>query len=345
MNSMRWLACLILLFSSSHLSAQEASFIAPLAKSSVLLDAKVTDYMVVVGERGHVLLSDDGENFEQVQVPTQSTLTAVAIVGDKIWAAGHDAVIIFSEDRGSTWEIQYFAPELERPFLDLHFFDEQEGIAIGAYGLFYRTQDGGATWSAERHAELLDPMDQEYLNEIRLESVEFYLQELDSILPHLNRVSEGKENLYMAGETGLLASSKDRGKTWQRLPVDYFGSFFDIKPIDSQGRLLAVGLRGNAFISEDGNEWTRVQTCTTATLNSLYQRSNDTWIAVGNNGVVTRLNLPLQGALNAMPSECESLTDVTTTQTANKSAIVNLVSMNDQVFAVSAEGIQSLDLE
>ncbi|RPJ67671.1 hypothetical protein DRW07_07360 [Alteromonas sediminis] len=342
---MRRLACLLVLFSSFPLSAQEASFIAPLAKSSVLLDAKVGDYLVVVGERGHVLLSEDGEVFEQVQVPTQSTLTAVSMIGDNIWAAGHDAVILYSGDRGATWTVQNYEPELERPFLDLHFFDVNEGIAIGAYGLFYRTVDGGLTWQPERHAELLDPMDQEYLNEIRQESEEFYLQELDSILPHLNRVSESGDALFMAGETGLLASSSDRGKSWQRLSANYAGSFFDIKAVDQQGTLLAVGLRGNAFVSESGETWTKVQTCTTATLNSLYHHEDNTWIAVGNNGVITRLQLPLQQALDAPASQCDSLSEVTTTQTADKSAIVNLVSVRDQVFAVSAQGIQLLDLK
>ena len=132
MNLHRWYTCLFLFSLSLTSTAQENAFIAPLAKQSVLLDAYVSDFMVVVGERGHVLLSEDGTNYTQVNVPTQSTLTAVSVVGDNIWAAGHDAVIIYSPDRGQSWTVQYNAPELERPFLDILFFDENEGIALGA---------------------------------------------------------------------------------------------------------------------------------------------------------------------------------------------------------------------
>merc|ERR1711964_9194 len=79
------------------------------------------------------------------------------------------------------WEIQNFQPDLQRPFLDVLFFNEKQGIATGAYGLFYRTLDGGKTWTAERHASLLDPMDQEYLEDIRKEDEDFYQQEIKTV--------------------------------------------------------------------------------------------------------------------------------------------------------------------
>ena len=234
---------------SSKLHAEEA-FIAPLVEQSVLLDVDAGNFVVIVGERGHILISEDGKSFKQVEVPSQSTLTATTIVGDNIWAVGHDAVILHSPDKGETWQVQNFQPELQRPFLDVLFFTAEHGIAIGAYGLFYRTTDGGKNWAAERHASLLDPYDLEYLESVREESEAFYQQELESILPHLNRVTGSASTLYLAGEAGLLASSTDKGKTWQRYTVDYTGSFFDIKPLD-ETTVLAVGLRGNVFVSRD----------------------------------------------------------------------------------------------
>ena len=63
-------------------AAVEYSVIAPLAPRSLLLDAvKAGDRIVVVGERGHVLLSDDqGASWRQAKVPTRATLTAVYFV-------------------------------------------------------------------------------------------------------------------------------------------------------------------------------------------------------------------------------------------------------------------------
>ena len=40
-----------------------------------------------------------------------------------------------------------YAPEDERPFLDIWFRDAQHGYAVGAYGLFMETSDGGASWT------------------------------------------------------------------------------------------------------------------------------------------------------------------------------------------------------
>lgn len=87
-----------------------------------MLDIDADKFVVVVGERGHILISEDGTAFNQVAVPTQATLTATTVVGNHIWAVGHDATIIHSSDKGQSWEIQNVQPELQRPFLDVLFF-------------------------------------------------------------------------------------------------------------------------------------------------------------------------------------------------------------------------------
>ena len=59
--------------------APEFSVIAPLASKSLLLAACLTNgRAVVVGERGHILYSDDqGETWTQARVQTIATLTGV----------------------------------------------------------------------------------------------------------------------------------------------------------------------------------------------------------------------------------------------------------------------------
>lgn len=331
---------------STKLYGEEA-FIAPLVEQSVLLDVDAGNFVVIVGERGHILISEDGKSFKQVEVPSQSTLTATTIVGDNIWAVGHDAAILHSPDRGKTWHVQNFQPELQRPFLDVLFFTAEHGIAIGAYGLFYRTTDGGKNWAAERHASLLDPYDLEYLESVREESEEFYQQELESILPHLNRVTGSASILYLAGEAGLLASSTDEGKTWQRYSVDYSGSFFDIKPLD-ENTVLAVGLRGNVFVSRDNQNWEYVNTCSTSTLNSIYVGNDKQVFALGNNGILVSAERPFETSYHdpyASPSHCEPAEGVATQQVADKAALLNAVSFKGQTIAVTANGIKTLTLE
>jgi photosystem II stability/assembly factor-like uncharacterized protein len=342
-------ACIAATFAVSHSTGAlaEDAFIAPLVEQSVLLDIDADKFVVIVGERGHVLVSEDGKSFSQKAVPTHSTLTATTIVGDEIWAVGHDAVILHSTDKGESWEIQNYQPDLERPFLDVLFFDSKHGIAAGAYGLFYRTTDGGQNWSAERHASLLDPMDREYLEDIRKEDEAFYQQELESILPHLNRVTLDGDTLYLAGEAGLLAKSDNMGESWERYYVDYTGSFFDIKPLD-ENTVLAVGLRGNIFVNRNQGEWEYVQTCSTSTLNSILVGSSDKVYALGNNGMMVSAQRPLPTSMRdpyANPADCQTDEGIEVSQIKDKAALLNATAFNGSNLAVTANGIKTLSLK
>jgi photosystem II stability/assembly factor-like uncharacterized protein len=259
-----------------------------LAVKSLLLDiTRNNDNYLVVGERGHILRSKNGIAWQQVDVPVLATLTAIEAQGNDIWVVGHDACILKSSDGGEHWEIQYQSPQLEKPLLDVLFFDAQHGIAVGAYGLFLRTKDGGQSWQTELHAELLNPDDQEYMDELKQEDQTFYEQELQSILPNINRVSADGNTLYMAGEAGLLATSEDFGVTWQRMDIDYSGSFFDIQRTVS-GRLFAAGLRGNLFEWQN-DIWQALESGTTFTLNSIISVDQQRTIVLGNNGAVVNI--------------------------------------------------------
>ena len=119
----------------------------PLVDRSLLIDIeglKGGEQFVAVGERGHIIASKDrGKTWQQAEVPTVSTLTAVFFIDSQNgWAVGHDAVILQTADGGRTWSRQNFAPEKEQPLLDVWFGDSRFGIAVGAYGLYLETKDG-----------------------------------------------------------------------------------------------------------------------------------------------------------------------------------------------------------
>src|SRR5690606_13251763 len=103
-------------------TANVLSIESPKAVSSLLLDiAHAGKRLVAVGDRGHILFSEDGgKNWVQARVPTRQLLTALYFVDDKHgWAVGHDAQILVSEDGGANWKLQYEDLEREAPLLDV----------------------------------------------------------------------------------------------------------------------------------------------------------------------------------------------------------------------------------
>jgi len=324
---------LAFLFSSLFLltafSQQLPAMKAPLASKSLMLDIVNINnkQLVAVGERGHILLSNDAITWRQANVPVQATLTAVYFVDEfHGWAVGHDATILFSQDGGENWQIQQYLPEKEKPLLDVVFKDQQHGLAIGAYGQQYRTLDGGKTWTFEFHGEFLFPEDLEWLEELKSEDEEAYLDEQSSILAHFNGIFKDGRTLYMVGEVGLLAKSNDFARLW--LPFDevYQGSFNDIARTQ-QGNLLVVGLRGNIFRSlENGAPWKNIKTPTQALLNAIVLGDNGKVFVLGNNGVI-------------LESVDDGITFTLNTQNDGK-ALISGVWFNQQLVVVSEVGIK-----
>ena len=238
----------------------------PKAAHSLMLGLVDTgDHLVAVGDRGEILVSNDGKSWAQVEVPVRAPLTAVSFADAKNgWAVGHDAAIVHTADGGKTWELQNFQPELEKPFLGVLFLDASHGFAVGAYGLFDETTDGGKTWS-----------------EVKADAVRG-----DEL--HIYSISKlGDGDLLVAGEQGLLGLSSDGGKSWKKLPQAYDGTLFGSMAVGAKGALLC-GLRGHAYLTQDAaaGQWQQLETNTTASLFGCAAAGDHQALMVGLNGLV-----------------------------------------------------------
>lgn len=246
------------------------------AKQSLLVDvAKAGTRLVAVGERGHILFSDDdGAQWQQAKVPSRVLLTSVYFSDDKHgWAVGHDATILASTDGGATWVEQMRDIEREEgaPFLDVWFKDSQLGFVVGAYGALLQTTDGGASWE-----EVGDRLDNE-----------------DGF--HLNAIAAVKDaGLVVVGEMGVMFRSADDGQTWERLTSPYEGTLFGALGTAESSSLLAFGLRGNMFRSADfGSSWepVRIQSGNNGlevSLSGASLQADGSIVVVGNGGVVLK---------------------------------------------------------
>lgn len=232
-------------------------------EAAMLAVATVGNRLVAVGERGIVLLSDDGgASWRQAKVPVSVSLTALQFVDRRTgWAVGHLGVVLRTDDGGESWRLQLdgiAAAERaaanpagarsgqsllkdgpDKPFLDLHFWNSRDGMIVGAYGLAFRTEDGGASWTSVMDA----------------------LPNPDGL--HLYGLRTGKgagaDDLYIVGEQGLMLRSTDRGRSFTPLDSPYPGSWFGLTVFDD-GALLAYGLKGNVYRSTDrGDHWDKVE--------------------------------------------------------------------------------------
>ena len=229
---------------------------------------------VVVGEHGVVALSADaGKNWTQsAQVPTSVTLTAVTFVDGKAgWAVGHGGVVLHTMDGGNIWTKQTDGRQLaqlaldsatkaaeqnpsdkesaaqqkaaqllmndgpDKPLMDVLFLTAEHGFVIGAYNLFFETLDAGKTWQCAM-GRLKNPKGL-----------------------HLYAMRKDAKNIYIAGEQGFLARSRDNGASFETLKTPYIGSWFGLVSL-GDGALVVAGLRGNAYITGDAGEtWKRLE--------------------------------------------------------------------------------------
>ncbi|WP_342116600.1 YCF48-related protein [Pseudoduganella sp. OTU4001] len=241
--------------------------LAPRAPVNAL--ARAGKRLVAVGQRGHILFSDDsGDSWQQASVPVSVDLTALAFATPQLgWAAGHDGVILHSSDAGATWQRQSDGRDAaktdDRPLLALHFSDAAHGIAVGAFGLARCTEDGGAHWQA---------------CEERLDNPQGM---------HLNAIAAIGDAIYIAGEQGVLLKQAAGSQRFTALQQPYKGSLFGIA--GSGSKLLAFGLRGNAFYSDDnGLTWNQADTGVRSGLSAGAALPDGSWLLVSQAGQLLR---------------------------------------------------------
>lgn len=258
--------------------AQSAAFVDPLdvpamksplaGKSPVNAVTMAGRRLVGVGQRGHILYSDDqGKSWTQASVPVSSDLTAVTFVTpEKGWAVGHDGVVLATTDGGANWVRQLDgralgkillaaeAPaglaanvaeqrqaDLERlaeqgasnPLLGVFFEDENTGYVFGSFNLILKTTDGGKSW-----ASWFDRTDNPSLMGF------FAMRPVDG-------------ELFLVGEQGLVLKYDRQAGRFRALALPYKGTLFGVT--GKAGVVIVHGLRGSVYRSTDkGATWRRI---------------------------------------------------------------------------------------
>lgn len=284
------------------------------AVNSLMLDIdRAGNRIVAVGERGHILYSEDnGNHWQQGAVPVAVNLTAVDFISEtEGWAVGHDGVILHSQDGGTRWHKQLDGIVLNQMLVASaeQRLSELRGVLEGA------EESEQLQWQIENAEFALDDalVGQEDGPTKPLLNIHFIDEKLGFAmgayglllqtgdggkqwLPilhrldnpdgfHLNAMTQAPNGtLYLVGEAGSVFRSQDRGKSWKRLPLPYEGSLFDV--LATERGVTVVGLRGHLFFSSDqGVSWQQRATQTQSTLAAIVNKGEDIMV-VGSEGVV-----------------------------------------------------------
>ncbi len=263
-----------------------------LAAKSLLLDiARGGDRLLVGGEQGNILYSDDNaQSWTQADVPVSLAITSVTFARPgEAWATAHDGFLLHSGDNGATWEVTLSGSDIAR--LSVAALEAQIELLRSAVenatsetledtewaldDALFALDEATAAIDDGMTSPLLDVWFADENNGYVLGAYGVFLRSSDggeSWVAHSNRLENpDKYHLYsiarssagtllIAGEAGTLLRSLDNGGEWERLESPYAGSFFG-SIASSDGSLLIFGLRGNVFRStDDGVSWAKVDT-------------------------------------------------------------------------------------
>jgi photosystem II stability/assembly factor-like uncharacterized protein len=308
------------------LPAQSANtdyaLIMPKAQSSLLLDiAAAGDRLVAVGERGHILYSDDGgRSWKQARVPTSVMLTRLSFISASTgWAVGHDGNILLSTDGGLNWVLQrdgvsdqalinedrvayvrgkvsdlqrQLASETPLQIDDLQGeLDEAESALEAALGVMDEPVYAPPLmdiWFANDEQGWASGAFGSLLHTTNggrsWEDRGHTLNNPEE--PHLNGLAgDSSGTLYIASEWGTVYRSTSRGESWEAIETGFEGSFFGIVVNPSSDSVFAYGLLGTIYRSTDhGGTWQPLDTNTRDSLFGAACAADGTLVFVGQNG-------------------------------------------------------------
>lgn len=232
--------------------------------SSLLQDiVRVGNRLVVVGERGHIAVSDNnGQTWQQANVPTRQMLNAVYFINEQMgWAVGYDGLILNTVDGGLNWSIQLDGLKFTRqrmadniPTLDAQIKEvQQKKTAAEAALADAEAQGQGDVSKLEETVSGLDE---------KLSKLETDLQDAKAALsetvanPLMDIWFRDEKNGFAVGAFGEFLKTTDSGVTWVSISDRLENSERNhLNAVTGMGSLMyIVGEAGKLYRSTDGGQ-------------------------------------------------------------------------------------------
>ncbi len=240
---------------------------------------------IAVGDNGHIYTQEGGptSGWTQQTSPVTENLNynKIYVINDPITyfagAVGNNSTVIWSTDRGLTWEDHSFATlnksgkEVAINFYGMDFlaytYSEIYPVVCGDGGKIYKSTDGGGgNWN---------------------------WQEITTITSNrLNSIGAITADIIIAvGEKGTIIRTSDGGTTWEDKSISdtsiYFNKILISTFYPSFERGWIVGTKGKIYRTSDyGNNWFESFSGTDKDLNDISFRNPDDGIVAGDDGTV-----------------------------------------------------------
>ena len=197
-----------------------------------------------------------------------------------------------------------FAP----PLMDVWFANADRGIAVGAFGTWLDTFDGGGSWQDGRSQ--IDNPDEDHLYAI---------------------CAADERRLMVVGEAGILLRSQDAGASWQKLHSAHRGTLFGALTIPDTASVYTFGLQGSVLLSQDfGEHWSALRSRSEVVLAGAALDEAGELLLVGSVGTIVKVH----GSETGMPFSAP--------RRANLSAVIE--APDGTFVAVGLHGAQRLEL-
>jgi photosystem II stability/assembly factor-like uncharacterized protein len=193
------------------------------------------------GMGGTVLYTTDGgKHWLRGRTGTEKYIVDISIVdAEHGFAVGESMTMLKTVDGGKTWDSMIKEEEKQ----DIHlsgvwFVSPLCGWVVGEFSTILHTSDGGKTWQKQICEDLIPKVDE---------------TQWEQPMPGLLNVYFINRNQgWIQGMDGVVLTTENGGKKWQKLPVATDHALYNMQVIGKHGWM--VGDKGAYLTSEDGGK-------------------------------------------------------------------------------------------
>ncbi|KKW11531.1 MAG: hypothetical protein UY50_C0011G0007 [Parcubacteria group bacterium GW2011_GWA2_49_9] len=269
------------------------------------------------GSGSLVKTTDGGDTFTLLSSPTLNPLHAISCPTVKTcYAAGDFGTFLKTTDGGVNWIETFLGNKGSPPqFADVLAIDEQKVLVVGRDGVFFRSEDGGATWGRPTIKTVADLTSVYFIDGsagllagnggVLLKTKDSGaiwepLGALRSTAQLWSIKGNGTGTLYAVGDK--VHKSTDGGETWTTLPTDLAKSFVDIATQGGSTAYVIANTNSILKTTDSGATWSADASLGNTFLRGIACPSTSHCLVLGSSGKVFRLGTPPAAVVTPPPA-------------------------------------------